>query len=76
MAQVKLKGKEDKVVGKAKFTADQFIAVKLKSGKVSLVHKIQGEKLIKEKKATEVKDAEIEEVRSHISKVVIDKKKK
>ena len=74
MAQVKLKSKESEVVGKAKFDASEFIAVKLNSKKVCLVHKIQGEKLIAEKKATLVKDAEIEEVRSHISKVVIKKK--
>ena len=73
MAKVKLKGKESEVVGTAKFEASEFMAVKLKSGKVSLVHKIQGEKLIKSKKAEAVKGAEIEEVRSHISKVVIKK---
>lgn len=75
MAQVKLKEKESKVVKTATFEPKDFIAIKLKSGKVCLVHKIQGENLIKAKKATEVKDAEIEKVRSHISKVVIDKKK-
>lgn len=74
MPQVKLKEKESKTVGTATFEPKDFMAVKLKSGKVSLVHKIQGEKLIKEKKATEIKDADIEPVRSHISKVVIDKK--
>lgn len=74
MPKVSLKKKDSKKVGVATFEKDDFMAVKLKSGKTSVVHKLQGEKLIKDKKATEVKDVELEERRSNISKVEVKKK--
>lgn len=74
MPKVALKKKESKKVGVANFEEKDFMVVKLKSEKVSVVHKIQGEKLIKEKKAEEVKNAELESRRSNISKVEVKKK--
>lgn len=61
MSKFTVKKKESEVVDTAKFDSkEDFKLVKLSSGKESLIHRIQADKLVKEGKAVPVKGAEIE----------------
>jgi hypothetical protein len=76
MSKFKIKATEKTVIGKASFgSKEDFKSVKLNNGRVCLLHKVQADKLIAEKKATLVKDSEIteEKTASIRTKVVVEK---
>ena len=79
MGKYRIKPEEKKEVEKATFNEkSDFQAIKLKSGKVCLVHNIQAKKLIEKGLADEAKKAEVIVSREAQirTKVVVDKKTK
>ena len=74
MPNFSIKEQDSKTVAEVTFNkATDYKAVKLASGQTVLIHKIQADDLIKAKKATEVKEVEVEETVNERTKVKVSK---